>query len=117
MSSLGVLPLVATFIGRWEIFLIFSVVLVLFGAKRLPVLGRGLGQGFLAFRDALDDEAHGAGKSIGGIKGKPAAEALSPDNQVAELYDPEALRRDRHNHWWRRFVRQCIQSLRRLFKI
>jgi hypothetical protein len=32
-----------------------------------------------------------AGESLGGIFGKPAAEALTPDNQTAELYDPAAF--------------------------
>ena len=39
----------------------------------------------------MDDEAGEAGRSIGGIYGKPAAQALTPDNQVAELYDPAAF--------------------------
>ena len=28
------------------------------------------------------------GKSLGEIHGKAAADALTPDNQIAELYDP-----------------------------
>ena len=32
-------------LGPWEIILILLVVLLLFGAKRLPSLARGLGQG------------------------------------------------------------------------
>jgi sec-independent protein translocase protein TatA len=78
-----------------EIILILAIVLILFGAKKLPELARGLGQGLTAFRDAtkdvlqtVDDEASEAGRSVGGIYGKPAAQALTPDNQVAELYKP-----------------------------
>jgi TatA/E family protein of Tat protein translocase len=44
MSILGVSPLVATFLGGWEILLILAVVLILFGAKCLPEHGRGLGR-------------------------------------------------------------------------
>ena len=38
----------------WEILLVLIVVLVLFGAKRLPELARGLGLGINEFRDAVD---------------------------------------------------------------
>ena len=40
--------------GPWEILLVLIVVLVLFGAKRLPELARGLGLGINEFRDAVD---------------------------------------------------------------
>jgi sec-independent protein translocase protein TatA len=69
-----------------EIILILAVVLILFGAKKLPELARGLGEGISRFRDALDDTANDAGRSVGGIFGKRAAQAITPDNQVAELY-------------------------------
>ena len=41
-------------LGPWEILLILVVVLILFGAKRLPELARGLGLGINEFRDAVD---------------------------------------------------------------
>ena len=41
-------------LGPWEILLILVVILVLFGARRLPELARGLGQGINEFRDAVD---------------------------------------------------------------
>ena len=43
-------------------------------------------------REEVDGAAGDAGKSLGGIYGKPACEALTPDNQTAELYDPAVLR-------------------------
>jgi sec-independent protein translocase protein TatA len=82
-------------LGGGEIILILALVLILFGAKKLPDLSRGLGQGLFEFRkatrqvsDEIDDEAREAGRSVGGIYGKPAAQALTPDNQVAEIYEP-----------------------------
>jgi sec-independent protein translocase protein TatA len=85
----------AGFIGSWEIVLIMAVVLILFAGKRLSGLGTGFGRGFFHFRkatrevlDELDEEASDAGKSFGGIYGRPTYQALSPDNQAAELYDP-----------------------------
>ena len=40
-------------LGTGELLIILTVALVLFGAKRLPDLGRGLGEGMRGFRDAL----------------------------------------------------------------
>ena len=41
--------------GGMEMFILFILVLVLFGAKKLPELARGLGQAFNEFRKAKDD--------------------------------------------------------------
>jgi len=41
-------------LGPWEILLVLIVILVLFGAKGLPELARGLGLGINEFRDAVD---------------------------------------------------------------
>ncbi|MED5248543.1 MAG: twin-arginine translocase TatA/TatE family subunit [Candidatus Neomarinimicrobiota bacterium] len=40
--------------GGWEIVLIALVILLIFGAKRLPGLARGLGQGIREFKGAVD---------------------------------------------------------------
>ena len=42
-------------IGGQELFLILLLVLVFFGAKKLPELARGLGQGIREFRKAARD--------------------------------------------------------------
>ena len=42
-------------IGGWELILILSVVLILFGAKKLPELAKGLGQGIKEFKKATRD--------------------------------------------------------------
>ena len=90
--------MLADMIGGWEIVLILAVILILVGARNLPKFRRGLGEGFSEFRRCLgfvakelDQAAHDAGESLGGIYGKPAAEALTPDNQTAEFYDPAVL--------------------------
>jgi sec-independent protein translocase protein TatA len=41
--------------GGIEIILIVLVILLLFGAKRIPELARGIGQGIQEFRKASDD--------------------------------------------------------------
>ncbi len=42
-------------VGGSELFLILLIVLVFFGAKKLPELARGLGQGIREFRKAARD--------------------------------------------------------------
>ena len=41
--------------GPWEIALIFLVILLLFGAKRLPEVAKGLGKGIKDFKKAVKD--------------------------------------------------------------
>ncbi|HYV30819.1 MAG TPA: twin-arginine translocase TatA/TatE family subunit [Candidatus Binatia bacterium] len=45
----------AGFFGGWEIVLILAVVLILFGAKKLPELAKGLGQGIKEFKKATSE--------------------------------------------------------------
>ncbi len=42
-------------LGMGEIILIFLVILIFFGAKRLPELARSLGKGIKEFKNALND--------------------------------------------------------------
>ena len=42
----------AGMLGGWEIVLILAVVLILFGAKKLPELAKGLGTGIKEFKKA-----------------------------------------------------------------
>ncbi len=41
--------------GPWELALIFLVVLLLFGAKRLPDIAQGMGKGIREFKKAVKD--------------------------------------------------------------
>lgn len=48
-------------IGLPELLIIFFILLLIFGAKRLTGLGRGLGQAIRGFKDEMNDkptEAH-----------------------------------------------------------
>jgi len=40
----------------WQLILILLVILVIFGASRLPELGKGLGEGIRNFKKALSGE-------------------------------------------------------------
>lgn len=50
---MNALPLAV--LNGWEVVVILAVVLVLFGAKKLPELARGLGQGIKEFKKATRD--------------------------------------------------------------
>lgn len=53
-------------IGGQELILILLIILVLFGAKKLPELARGMGQAVKEFqkgKDEFSNELHKAGKS------------------------------------------------------
>ena len=43
------------FPSHWEILVIFLVVLLLFGARRIPEMAQGLGKGIREFRKAIKD--------------------------------------------------------------
>lgn len=43
-------------LGFWEILLIFLIIAFLFGGKKLPELGRGLGEGIRNFKKSISRE-------------------------------------------------------------
>jgi TatA/E family protein of Tat protein translocase len=58
--------------GAPEWILILLIILVLFGAKRLPELARGLGQSVNEFRKAKEEFEHEIHKSGEELEGKKA---------------------------------------------
>jgi sec-independent protein translocase protein TatA len=49
-------------LGPWEIILILAVVMLLFGAKKLPELAKGMGKSMKEFKKAMnteDDDSEG----------------------------------------------------------
>lgn len=86
-------------IGPTQIMWIAIVVLVLFGARKVPDMRRGMGMGWRDFRrsfrfsqDQLVDELWAAGQEH---ETDLVAEALTPDNRSAEfLLKPEAKTED-----------------------
>ncbi len=70
--------------SHWEILIIFVVVLLLFGAKRIPEMAQGLGKGIREFRKAMRDvqediDAPAGSGAANNIAPKPEA----PAEQVA----------------------------------
>ena len=44
-------------IGMWEVALMLLLLLLLFGPKRLPEMGRGLGRGMREFKESVTGRA------------------------------------------------------------
>jgi len=51
-------------LGGGEIILILAIVLILFGAKKLPELAKGLGQGIREFKKATDHASAGLREAV-----------------------------------------------------
>ncbi len=51
-------------VGPWEIVLLLLLALLLFGAKRLPEIGRSVGQGMREFKDSVS----GASKHVDEVR-------------------------------------------------
>ncbi len=65
--------------GGWHLLLIFAVVLLLFGAARLPALARGVGQSVrILKRETKDDKPATAEPGEGGAEGR--REPPAPDS-------------------------------------
>lgn len=77
-------------IGPLEIVLVIVVLLVIFGPKRLPSLGKSLGTGMREFKDSItgddkDDEQTDA-------TGRPALTQAQADATIAAPQTPEAAK-------------------------
>ena len=70
-------------IGPWELAILLLVVLLVFGPKRLPEMGRSLGKSMREFKD-----------SIGGKDEQPSAEAPPAELPPPAETPPPAVTRD-----------------------
>ena len=66
-------------LGPMEMVLVVLVILLLFGAKRLPGLAKGLGQGIREFKGAVD----GAKKEIEDVSDSITKEEEKPEDKKA----------------------------------
>jgi sec-independent protein translocase protein TatA len=72
-------------LGGPDLLVILVIILVLFGAKKLPELARGLGQAIKEFQKAKDeftDELHKSGQSDTAAKGS-APQSTVPQNPAS----------------------------------
>lgn len=101
-------------LGMWEMLLIFVVVLLLFGAKRLPEIGSSLGKGIREFKGSIRDienelkvpdeprhratpphgERSGEPRKLSGGAAAPAAGAATPNREAQTAEEPKSLDRE-----------------------
>jgi sec-independent protein translocase protein TatA len=72
-------------IAWWEILLILLLVLLVFGPKRLPEMGRSLGRGFREFKESI----------TGQDKDEDKAAELPPPVETTEQTEAAPRERDR----------------------
>jgi hypothetical protein len=61
-------------------------------AEDMREFASGLMGGIRVFREGADQIGFGMGENLGGIFGKPSADALTPGNRTQEICDPSELR-------------------------
>lgn len=89
--TLDITPLFLNRLGSWEIIIIVLVGLLLFGAKRIPDMMRGMGKGVHAFKQGIEDAKAEISKPV--VKNGTAAEAPAKDvdrPEAAETRQPVA---------------------------
>ena len=69
------LPGLYGFVNGWEAVAILAIVLIIFGAKKLPELARGLGQGIREFKKSSREIVNG----VEGESGPPVRSSDSPE--------------------------------------
>ena len=88
MSLFALLPN----LGGPDLIIILLIILVLFGAKKLPELARGMGSAIKEFQKAKDeftDELHSAGKTDVAKTAPPAGTVPQIENQPPTQPPPE----------------------------
>jgi sec-independent protein translocase protein TatA len=75
--------MIAGMLGGWEIVLILAVVLILFGAKKLPELARGLGQGIREFKKATREVTEEIQSAVEEPPPSPPQRKLPPEGTAS----------------------------------
>lgn len=73
-------------LSPWELLILLAVVLLVFGPKRLPEMGRGLGKGMREFKDSItgkDEKKAAAQQLAAAAEQGQAAEAPTPAGSSA----------------------------------
>ena len=84
------LPAIIGGLGPWELILILLIVLIVFGAGKLPQIGDALGKGINSFRKASQDAASEDAEP-GDAVASPQGQLPAPENQpVVPVQDVEA---------------------------
>ena len=75
-------------IGGWEVVLILAVVLILFGAKKLPELAKGLGSGIKEFKKATREVTEEIHNSTVDTPQPKIASGSTPQSTVSQATTP-----------------------------
>jgi sec-independent protein translocase protein TatA len=75
-------------VGIPELIVILVIVLIVFGPKRLPMLGRQLGSGMREFKDSITGKSRDDAEDGGG-EGEAAASPELTRGRQADPLDPE----------------------------
>ncbi len=75
--------------GPWELMVILLIVMVVFGAKRLPEIGKGMGKGIREFKSSLreiseDEQPESASRIEGNSQSQAAEEQKQEEPQKQE---------------------------------
>ena len=109
VSVMSMLALLSNF-GGPDLIIILLIILVLFGAKKLPELAKGMGQAVREFQKAKDeftDELHNAGKTppaqreagppeatVPRLDNAPTAREVPPSSQTTARPTEESTSRE-----------------------
>jgi sec-independent protein translocase protein TatA len=84
-------------IGPWELLLVLAIVLVIFGPKRLPGLGKQLGRGMREFKESITGDRRGDDDEDDDADAPPAVTAAAPTEtrpEESQAAASEALGRE-----------------------
>lgn len=83
--------MIAGFLGGWEWLIVILAVLLLFGAKRIPELAKGLGSGIKEFKKAakeVTDEVQNAASDTPPAKPLANSQSQPPASTVSQTSNP-----------------------------
>ena len=75
-----------------HIALLLAVLLLIFGAKRLPEMGRSLGHGLRGFKESISGEVHAPKAELSPVSAEPAATAAAAAAAQVAPEQPAALK-------------------------
>jgi|SRR4051794_4762042 sec-independent protein translocase protein TatA len=84
-------------IGPWELLIVLAIVLVIFGPKRLPGLGRQIGRGMREFKESITGSDHDDDDDEDDVEPQPAVTAATTTDtrpEESQAAASEALGRE-----------------------
>ena len=76
-------------LGMQELLVILAIVMLLFGGKKLPELGKGLGKAIRGFKQAEEETVKELRKAAEELKSEEAAPEDKPETETVEDATPQ----------------------------